>query len=154
LSSELRLAEAATVEQANDILTRFLADYNQQFAKPAGRPGLAWRKLDSRLDLNYIFSLRYERKVGNDHVIAVLPHMPVQLPRPASGLGYAGKKVEVCHQPDGDFHIYLDRRLLHIERAAPGAPPVRAHPFRRPSGPRKKKPVKIYNHGGRPAVRP
>jgi transposase len=153
LTSELRLAQAATLDQANTVLARFLADYNLQFVKPAARSGVAWRKLDSRLDLNYIFSLRYERKVGNDHVIAALPNMPVQLPRPASGLGYAGKKVEVCQQPNGDFHIYLDRHLLHVEPATPDAPPVRAHPFRRSTGPRKKKPAKIYTLGGRPALR-
>ena len=156
LTSELRLAGVSTLEQANTLLSSFLIEYNRQFSKPAARPTLAWRKLDSRLDLNYIFSLRYERVVGKDHVISAIPGVPVQLPPPASGLGYAGKKVEVCHQPDGDFHIYFNRRLLHVEPALPGASPVRAHPFRKPSGPRKKKPIKIYRLAGRPAndVRP
>ena len=156
LTSELRLAGAATLEQAQAVLARFLTEYNQQFAKPARQTSLAWRKLDSRLDLDYIFSLRYERVVGKDHVIAAVPDMPVQLPAPASGLGYAGKQVEVCHQPNGDFHIYLNRRLLHIEPASPDAGPVRAHPFRKHTGPQKKKPVRIYTLGGRPAtaVRP
>ena len=156
LTSELRLARAASLEEANIVLVRFLVAYNQHFAKPARQSGVAWRKLDSRLDLDYIFSLRYERTVGKDHVIAAIPGMPVQLPAPPSGLGFAGKKVEVCHQPNGDFHIFLNRRLLHIEPAPPEAGPVRAHPFRKPTGPRKKKPVKIYNLGGRPAnaVRP
>jgi len=58
LSSELRLAGAATLDQANAVLARFLAEYNVRFAKTAARRGVAYRKLDARLDLNYIFSLR------------------------------------------------------------------------------------------------
>jgi hypothetical protein len=153
LVSELRLAGAATLEQANAALIRFLADYNVRFAKAPARPGAAWRKLDSRLDLNYIFSLRYERTVGKDHVIIAIPHVDVQLPCLANGRGYAGKKVEVCQQPSGDFHIYLERRLLHVEPARPDAGPVRAHPFRTSKAPRRKKPVRTYQYPGSVAKR-
>ena len=121
LSSELRLANASSLEQATAVLQQFLIDYNNRFSKTAARPASVWRKLDSRLDLNYIFSLRYERTVGKDHVITALPGVTIQLPPLASGRGYAGKKVEVCHQPNGDFHIYLDRRLLHTELAGRGS---------------------------------
>ena len=106
-----------------------------------------------RLDLNYIFSLRYERVVGKDHVITAVPGLTIQLPPLASGRGYAGKKVEVCHQPNGDFHVFLDRRLLHVQPAAADAGPVRAQPFRKNTAPRKKQPVRVYNLGGRPALR-
>jgi len=153
LSSELRLASASTLEQANQVLARFLLEYNERFGHTPASSGLAWRKLDSRLDLNYIFSLRYERTVGNDHVITAISGVRVQLPPLASGRGYAGKKVEVCHQPDGNFHIYLDRRLLHVEAATVEAGPVRAQPMSRPKAPRKKKPVRIYTFAGRPATR-
>lgn len=152
LSSELRLSGAATLEEAQAVLTVFLAEYNDRFCKVAKRPAEVWRKLDSRLDLNYIFSLRYERTVGKDHVITAIPGVTIQLPPLASGRGYAGKKVEVCHQPGGDFHVYLDRRLLHIQTAAADAGPVRAHPFRKTKGPRRKKLVKVYVLGGRPAM--
>lgn len=152
LVSELRLEKAATPEQANAILGQFRADYNVRFAKPARSTGTAYRKLDSRLDLNYIFSLRYERTVGKDHVVTAIPGVTIQLPSLASGRGYAGKKVEVCHQTNGDFHVYLDRRLLHVETAPPDAGPVRAHAFRKTKSPRKKKPVRTYAYAGRPAL--
>lgn len=90
--------------------------------------------------------------MGKDHVVTAIPGLAVQLPALANGHGYAGKKVEVCHQPAGDFHIYLNQRLLHIEPAPPDAGPVRAHPFRKSPGPRKKKPVKTYSYAGRPAI--
>jgi hypothetical protein len=148
LVSELRLAGAETVEQANTVLDAFLLDYNQKFGKSARQPDIAYRKLDKRLDLNYVFCLRYERLVGNDHVITAIPGVSIQLPSLANGRGYAGKKVDVCHQPDGSFHVYVDRRLLHIEPADPDAGPVRAHDFRKSKAPRKKKPVRTYQFAG------
>lgn len=153
LTSELRLADARNLEQASAVLIRFLADYNGRFGKIAAKPVPVWRKLDSRLDLNYIFSLRYERMVGKDHIITAIPGVTIQLPPLASGRGYSGKKVEVCHQPNGDFHVYLDRRPLHIQTAAADAGPVRAHDFRKTKAPRKKKPVRVYKFAGRPALR-
>jgi hypothetical protein len=69
LVSELRLAQAATLEQANAVLARFREEYNRQFAKAPQQAGSAYRKLDRRLDVDRIFSLRYERMVSNDHVI-------------------------------------------------------------------------------------
>lgn len=153
LISELRLAQAGSVEQANAVLERFLPEYNQRFAKPARNSALAYRKLDRRLDLDYIFSLRYDRTVGNDHVITAIPGVVIQLPPLANGRGYAGKKVEVCHQPSGDFHVYLERRRLHVQPADPHAGPVRAHDFRKSKAPRKKKPIRVYKYAGRLAQR-
>jgi transposase len=152
LISELRLANACSLDEANAVLSRFLVEYNTRFARTAVRSGAAYRKLDSRLDLDYIFSLRYERTVGKDHVVTAIPGVTVQLPALANGRGYAGKKVEVCHQPNGDFHIYLDRRLLQIASAPPDMGPVRAHPFRGTKSPHKKKPLKIYSFAGRAAI--
>lgn len=148
LTSELRLAGTSNVEQANSVLQLFLPEYNQRFGLPASRADTAYRKLDKRLDLDYIFSLRYERTLGHDHVVNAIPGVSIQLPSLANGRGYAGRKVEVCQQPNGDFHIYLERRLLHTEIARPDAGPVRAHPFRKAKGPRKKKPARVYQLGG------
>lgn len=148
LISELRLAGAATLEQANEVLLRFLPIFNERFGRAAARAGSAYRKLDQRLDLNYIFSLRYERVVGGDHTINAIPGVKLQLPPLATGRGYAGRIVDVCQQPNGDFHVYLAGRLLHIEAVAPGAEPVRAHPMRRSKAKRKKKPLTVYKLGG------
>jgi transposase len=152
LISELRLAGAATVEQSNAVLDRFLADYNQRFAKPPQQTCLAWRKLDRRLDLDYIFSLRYERTVGKDHVIPLGEGISIQLPALPNQRGFAGRKVEVCQQPDGRLLVYLERRLL-LEQAATPDQPVRALKMNRSAAPRKKKPVRIYKLGGRLATR-
>jgi transposase len=152
LVSDLRLAGASTLEQANGVLELFLADYNQRFAKLPKASGLAWRKLDRRLDLDYIFSLRYERMVGKDHVISLGEGLTIQLPPLANQRGFAGRKVEVCQQPDGRLLVYLERRFL-LEQAATPDRPVRALKMNRSAAPRKKKPVRIYKLGGRTATR-
>lgn len=152
LVSDLRLAGAATLEQANGVLEVFLADYNQRFAKSPKETGLAWRKPDRRLDLDYIFSLRYERTVGKDHVISLGEGISIQLPALENQRGFAGRKVEVCQQPDGRLLVYLERRLLLTHAAVPGRP-VRALKMQRSTAPRKKKPLRIYQLGGRLATR-
>jgi transposase len=152
LVSDLRLAGAATLEAASRVLETFLADYNERFAKQPQDPAPAWRKLDRRLDLDYIFSLRYERTVGKDHVVSLGEGIDIQLPPLAHRRGYAGRKVEVCQQPDGRLLVYLERRLL-IQQAMPDTRPVRAMDMQRKTGPRKKKPVRIYKLGGRLATR-
>jgi hypothetical protein len=152
LVSELRLAGARTVEQANVELERFLPDYHAQFAQPARQAQVAYRKLDARLDLDYVFALRYERVVNPDHTIVVGAGLKVQLPAWTAHQGYAGRKVAVCQQPNGDVKVYLDRRLLHSQGAEPDAGPVRARDMRRRTGPRKKKPLKTYTFAGRAAI--
>ena len=97
-------------------------------------------------------ALRYERVVNPDHTIVVGAGLKVQLPSLPGHRGYAGKKAEVCQQPNGDVKVYLERRLLHCEAAEPGAGPVRAHDLRRRAGPHKKKPLKTYTFAGRAAI--
>jgi transposase len=153
LVSELRLAQVATLEHANAVLVRFLQDYNRQFATAPRQAGSAYRKLDRRLDLDRIFSLRYERKVGNDHVIRVGPGLKVQLPPLPGNQGFAGRTVQVCHAPDGCIRVYLDGRKLLEQAADPWAGPVRALDMQRCRAPRKKKPLRVYTFAGHLAVR-
>ena len=93
LRSELRLAKAKTVEQANAVLVRFLPEYNRKFAKTAREAGNDFRKLDARVNGDPLFSLRYERTVGQDHTISFGVHR-IQLPPAAGRQGYAGKQVD------------------------------------------------------------
>src|SRR5205807_7398996 len=69
LVSELRLAQAATLEQANAVLARFCADFNQRFARAATDAAPDFRSLPRRFDLPRCLSLRYQRVVGADHTV-------------------------------------------------------------------------------------
>ena len=76
LVSELRLAYATTLEQANAVLIRFCADYNQRFARPAADATRDFRSLPRRFDLARCLGLRYQRVVGPDHVITLRRALP------------------------------------------------------------------------------
>src|SRR5215831_15088081 len=111
LRSQLRLAKAKTMEQANAVLARFLPEYNRKFAKAAKETGNDFRKPDQRVNRHRLFRLRYKRTVGHDHTISFGAHR-IQLPPVAGANGYAGQKLEVSHQLNGERHVWLgDRRL-------------------------------------------
>jgi transposase len=67
LVSELRLAQAATLLQANTVLEQFCADYNRRFARPAAEAVCNFRALPRRFNLARCLSLHYQRVVGADH---------------------------------------------------------------------------------------
>lgn len=151
LRSELRLAKAKTVEQANAVLARFLPEHNRKFAKAAREAGNDFRKLDERVNRDRLFSLRYERTVGHDHTIS-FGARTIQLP--AAQQGYAGKKVEVSHQLNGELHVWVANQRLHqchlpLEYAVGMAP---KRPAMRHKPERKKKQPRIYVLGGRAAL--
>jgi len=146
LKSELRLAGAATLEQANAVLERFRQDYNARFAVPAREAARDFRPLSRKMNLDRLFSLRYERVVGKDHVV-VFGARSIQLP--ARSTGYAGARVELSHQLNGELHVWHGQQdLLSMPLALDYAPGL-AIP--RPAQRSKKRP-RIYVYAGRPAT--
>jgi transposase len=151
LVSELRLARAATLQQANAVLARFCADYNQRFARPAAESVRDFRSLPRRFDLARCLALHYRRVVAADHTVT-LGANSIALPPLPGPRGYAGETVELAHHLDGSLHIYRGDRLL---LALPL--PLQEHADRRPklltSAQKRKLPLpRIYNLSGRPAL--
>jgi len=148
LQSELRLAQARTVEQANTVLERFVADYNIRFAVPAKEAASDFRELSKKVHRERLFSLKYERVVGKDHVIP-FGGRSIQLPARGGKHGYAGMRVELSHQLNGELVVWHGKeRLYSLELAldyTPGQAP------RRPRVAKKKQP-RIYVYAGRAAV--
>ena len=151
LVSELRLAGAATLQQANAVLALFLADYNRRFAIPPREIENQFRSLSSAFDLSRCLSLRYDRVVEPDHVVNFQGES-LQLPRLNSPRGYARSAVELSHQLDGVLRIYRGDTLLHsVARALPTH--VQDSPtFNRAPHSAAKKPPRIYKLGGRMAM--
>src|SRR5260370_13502943 len=89
LVSELRLAGAATLAQANAVLAQFCADYNQRFARPAADAVCDFRRLPRRFDLDRCLSLHYHRVVNADHTVT-LGALSIALPPLPGQRGYAG----------------------------------------------------------------
>jgi hypothetical protein len=151
LVSELRLAQAATLPQANAVLVRFCADYNQRFARPPAQAARDFRRLPRGFDLNRCLSLHYQRVVAADHTVTLGAHS-IALPPLPGPRGYARETVQLSHQLDGTLHVFRgDRRLTTLLL------PLQEHADRRPAllttAQKRKTPMpRIYNLSGRPAL--
>jgi transposase len=151
LVSELRLARTTTLPQANVVLARFCADFNQRFARPAAESMRDFRALPRRFDLSRCLALHYRRVVGADHTVT-LGANSIALPPLPGHRGYAGETVELAHHLDGMLRVYRGDQLL---LALPL--PLEEHAERRPklltSAQKRKTPMpRIYNLSGRPAL--
>lgn len=125
LVAELRLAGASTMEEANQVLTDFLPQFNQRFGVPADQPQSAYRPVDPELDLGSVLCIKELRRVTKDNTVQyhgrTLQLFPDQ-ERPS----YAGARVEVQERLDGSL---LVRHLAAQLRAqAPVAPMMVALP--------------------------
>jgi transposase len=151
LVSELRLARAVTLPQANAVLDRFCADYNQRFAHRAAQSACDFRSLPRHFDLARCLSLRYHRVVGADHVVTLGAHSIALPPLPAQR-GFAGETVELSHQLDGTLRAYRGDHLL-MTQPLPLEEYGDRHPAPRLTAQKSKTQMpRIYNLGGRPAL--
>lgn len=103
LVSELRLAKAKTMAQAQVVLERYLPEHNRRFAKPAlGEP--AWRKVSS-LQIERALCFKQQRTVAKDNTIS-LEGTVLQIPK-TSGFGsHSNRRVEVEVKLDGAVEIF------------------------------------------------
>ena len=113
---ELRLADARTLEQAQQVVAAYLPRFNAQFAVPAAPPGSAYRPLPEPSQAEAIFCFKYLRTVGADHVVSFA----------GQRRSYAHAEVEVHERLDGSLAIYYAGRCLSTTPAPAEAPLVRA----------------------------
>lgn len=151
LISELRLAQACNLEQANSVLATFCPDFDRRFAIPPAESANDFRPVPRHFDLARCLSFRYQRVVGADHTVSWGGEL-FQLPPLLSSRSFAGKTVELSHQLDGALHFYLGQQLLlttqrPLQELAEPRPAVFSSALKR-----KSKMPRIYNLGGRPAV--
>jgi transposase len=149
LISELRLAGAATVEQANAVLAVFCTDYNQRFARPAADSARDFRTLPRRFDLARCLSFRYQRIVSPDHIVT-LGTEAIALPPRSGQRSYAGETVELSHQLDGSLLVFRGDQLL-LRQVRPLREPLDRRPALVSTAQKRKLP-RIYNLSGRPAL--
>jgi transposase len=151
LVSELRLARATTLAEANPVLARFCADYNQRFARPAADAACDFRRLPRRFDLARCLSLHYQRVVAADHTIT-LGANSIALPPLPGHRGYAGETVDLAHQLDGMLHVYRGNLLL-LAVPLPLEEYADRRPAPRTTAQKRKMPTpRIYQLSGRPAL--
>ena len=120
LVAELRLAGARTVEEANQILWRFIPGYNSKFMVPASQPGSAYRRTREGFVPDEVFCFKHERTVGYDNVVRFQNHR-LQI-QPTNGRSsYARTRVEVHQRLDGTLAVYYQGHRLITQTAPPEA---------------------------------
>ena len=125
LVSELRLAGAITIDQANTVLRDFLPRFNAQFRVPAQQNQDAYRPLDSSLHLERILCFKHLRQVAKDNTVKYQLRTLQLLPdqdRPS----YAGVKVEVLERSDGRLMVQYGGEVIPHQKAPPKAGALRA----------------------------
>ena len=120
LVTELRLAGATTIEQANSVLEQFLPRYNRRFQVLPQYPEPAFRPLDPELCLGQILCFKHKRRVARDNTVRFQLHTLQVLPGPERP-SYAGAAVEVLKGLDGRLSVRHEGRILAAQEA-PSSP--------------------------------
>jgi len=120
LVSELRLAKASTIDEANLVLWNFLPRYSQKFAVPAAEPGTAYRPIGEGFVADEIFCFKHQRTVGADNVVRFEGHR-LQIVPTNGRASYARCRVEVQERLDGSLAVYYQGHRLST-RTAPLEP--------------------------------
>jgi transposase len=132
LVSELRLAGAKTLEEANQVLRAFLPRFNRKFAVPAVKEGLAYRPVPVDLVLDEVFCFKYYRTVGADNVVALGTNR-IQI-YPCNGRqNYHRARVEIQERMDGSLTVYYQGKCLATKPAPAEAPVLRVQRRGRPA---------------------
>ena len=121
LVTELRLAGASSISQANEILQQFLPRFNAKFAVAAEHPETSYRPVSEEFSLAETICIKHTRKVARDNTVKyhwrVLQLLP-DIGRPS----YAGLRVEVLERADGGLMIrYLGGAVDFQEALQPSS---------------------------------
>src|SRR6266568_5127196 len=127
---QLRLAEAHTLEQANQVLTSYLPRFNAQFAVAPTQEGSAYRPLQETLRAEDLFCFTYLRIVAADNTISFAKQR-LQLLPDAQRSSYARARVQVHEHFDGHLSVHLAGRCVATTEA-----PLETSTMRTRSGPR------------------
>ncbi len=132
LVTELRLAGASCLDEANQVLWAFLPRFNQRFGVPALAEGTAYRCLPSHCAPEGLFCFKYARTVAADNTVQLGEHRLQLLPG-RTRLSYARCHVEVFERIDGSLAVYYQGEQIASQAAPSEAPLLRARPYQRPS---------------------
>ena len=125
LVSELRMADARTIKEANRVLWDFLPRYSQKFAIPATEPGSAYRQPEEGFNRDEVFCFKYYRTVGPDNVVRFGEHR-LQIMPTNGRLSYARARVELHERLEGSLAVYYQGCCLATKPAPLEAPVLRA----------------------------
>ena len=120
LVTELRLAGATTMEEANAVLQEYLPRFNPRFSVAAEQPETAYRPVPEDLSLTETVSILHTRKVARDNtvkyhwqVLQLLQLLPGE-ERPS----YAGLRVDLLERADGELMLRYQGEAVDFQEAA------------------------------------
>ena len=119
LVSELRLAGATTMAEANAVLEAFRPDHNRRFAISPADATPAWRAVRRGTDLARICSFQYEATVLPDNTVR-LAGMVIDIPPGPRKRSYAGVRIALHQFLDGSWRVYLGADLIATQAATTG----------------------------------
>ena len=115
---ELRLARANTLEQAREVLKRFLKDYNKRFCRLPKQAAAVFRKAPPKAVLHNILCLKETRMVKKDHTVS-FDGLVLQIPFCKKYPCIADRQVNVRQYRDG--HLEIGYRGSIVARFSPEA---------------------------------
>ncbi|GCE27500.1 transposase [Dictyobacter alpinus] len=118
LVSELRLAKACTLEEANAVLQEYLPRFNARFAIAAAESTVAWQAWPDELSSQDCFCLQEQRSVSNDNTISYKGQR-IQLLPDEQRRSWARCKVMVHEQFDGSRRIVYQGQSVPSRQAPP-----------------------------------
>jgi len=125
LVTELRLAEASSISEANSVLWDFLPRFNQRFGVPAAQSGQVYRPISLEIDLEGILCVKERRRVARDNTVQYRQRN-LQLFPDAEKVSYAGAYVEIQERLDGRTLACYQGKILTPQDAPPLAATLRA----------------------------
>jgi transposase len=117
LTAELRLAGAASIEEANAVLQAHVARHNARFAIAPDDPVPAWRPWPRGRPVESVFCFAYPRRVANDATVA-WQGRSLALPERPGRRSWAGCAVVLEERLDGSLWF----RHEGVSRPAAPAP--------------------------------
>ena len=111
LVTELRLAGATTIEEANVVLKDFLVRFNARLGVPAQHPQVAYRPLGSGVYLDTALCFGHSRRVARDNTVKYR-WRTLQLLPGMERRSYAGAVVDVLEGLEGQLAVRHGDRII------------------------------------------
>ena len=118
LVTELRLAGAVPIEEANGLLKEFLDRFNARFGVPAQHPEAAYRPLGSGVCLDTVLCFRHSRRVARDNTVKYR-WRTLQLLPGTERRSYSGAVVDVLEGLDGQLAVRCQGEIILSQQAPP-----------------------------------
>lgn len=125
LVAELRLADVASLANANRFLADYLPQHNARFAVPATEPGRAYLAVPPDLNLAHVFCFKQTRVVRADNTISY-EGQAIQLLGTPARRAWTRARVEIHERLDGRRVLVFQGQEIPSRLAPPDPATLRA----------------------------